>query len=371
MNVQSALAQAEERLGVELTPVDELPGSNRAAVTRLRDGTRRSYVLKTFGAAAGEGWIRESAALATLRGRGLPVPELIDAGGEPPWVLMQDLGTGSHLADALLKDDAAEAKTALLAWADALAALHSGTVGDRELFARNLADRSGDLPADVDTAPPALGDAAQGLVPVMAELGLGNSAAAMDELRNVHEMLGQEHALSPADTCPDNNLRTSNGMKLLDFEGATFRHIAWDAAYLTVPWPSCWCSWRLPDEVSEAALRAWRAGVATAFPAASPRATHLDQKIEMARTAWAFISANYFLGAALGADPPPSSGRLAGLVPSRRAMIQHRLTGVVSKPVAELPELCNMAERLLAVLTDRWGATPLELAPAFRPAKEK
>jgi hypothetical protein len=23
--------------------------------------------------------------------------------------------------------------------------------------------------------------------------------------------------------------------------------VAWDAAYLTVPWPTCWCSWRLSD----------------------------------------------------------------------------------------------------------------------------
>ena len=26
-----------------------------------------------------------------------------------------------------------------------------------------------------------------------------------------------------------------------------WRHVAWDLAYLRVPWPTCWCSWRLPD----------------------------------------------------------------------------------------------------------------------------
>ena len=38
---------------------------------------------------------------------------------------------------------------------------------------------------------------------------------------------------------------------LVDFEGAEWRHVAWDVAYLRVPWPTCWCSWRMPDAVAE------------------------------------------------------------------------------------------------------------------------
>ena len=44
---------------------------------------------------------------------------------------------------------------------------------------------------------------------------------------------------------------TPAGLRLLDFEGATVYHALFDAATLTLPFPSCWCHDALP-----AALRA-------------------------------------------------------------------------------------------------------------------
>src|SRR5439155_252120 len=49
-----------------------------------------------------------------------------------------------------------------------------------------------------------------------------------------------------------------DGLVPIDFEGAEWRHVAWDVAYLTVPWPSCWCSWRIPRSVAEQATHAYR-----------------------------------------------------------------------------------------------------------------
>ncbi len=74
-------------------------------------------------------------------------------------------------------------------------------------------------------------------------------------------------ALTPGDACPDNNIETPDGLVLIDFEVADFRHVAWDAAYLTEPWPTCWCSWRLPSEVTDEAVARWRA---TIEPALAP-----------------------------------------------------------------------------------------------------
>jgi Phosphotransferase enzyme family len=53
-------------------------------------------------------------------------------------------------------------------------------------------------------------------------------------------------ALTLADACPDNSIRTTRGYLLIDFEEAEWRPVAWDVAYLTVPWPSCWCCFTLP-----------------------------------------------------------------------------------------------------------------------------
>ena len=71
---------------------------------------------------AGEGWVRESAALAAAPA-GAPVPRLVAASASPPVVVMTDAGTGPSVADALLGGDAAEAGMAVGRLAAALAAL--------------------------------------------------------------------------------------------------------------------------------------------------------------------------------------------------------------------------------------------------------
>ncbi|CAN5149137.1 hypothetical protein BH20ACT5_BH20ACT5_25030 [soil metagenome] len=68
-----ALAAAGAALGSVLTPVGQpLRGSDRAMVLRaLVDSGPETVVVKCYYAAtAGEGWVREVAALSLLRGRG-------------------------------------------------------------------------------------------------------------------------------------------------------------------------------------------------------------------------------------------------------------------------------------------------------------
>src|SRR3546814_15672777 len=51
--------------------------------------------------------------------------------------------------------------------------------------------------------------------------------------------------VTPGDTCPDNNLLPDGVAHLMDFEFAEVRHPAWDAAYLTLPWQTCWFAWQV------------------------------------------------------------------------------------------------------------------------------
>ena len=139
-------------------------------------------------------------------------------------------------------------------------------------------------------------------------------------------------ALSPADTCPDNNVLTADGLLLLDFEGAEWRHVAWDIAYLRVPWPTCWCSWRLADDVAVAALGRYRAA-AGARVRRGRRRRHRRR-----RTRLGVHLGGPVPGPALADDPPrPGTGRR----PNRRAMILHRLGGAAAKP--ELPRAADLA----------------------------
>jgi len=101
-----------------------------------------------------------------------------------------------------------------------------------------------------------------------AVLGVEVGADALEHARASGRLLtsGQHRAFSPSDACADNNLVTSKGLRVLDFEGGCVRDVALDAAALRIPFPLCGCSFRLPNGMTEAMIAAWRAEVSPVFP---------------------------------------------------------------------------------------------------------
>ena len=344
----------------------------RARVVRATattdEGTVLRLVLKAP-ADAGEGWVRERAALGVLRDHAVPgATTLLATSDDPPLLVLADVGEHPSLADALLGRDPRAAEDAVVAWAAALGRLQGATAGLRAPFERALG-ASGALRAPpVDESADVLAATAGALRRLLPRIGLALPGDAEDELRAVAGDLdasapGAPGALVPGDTCPDNALLARAGPVLVDWEGAAHRHVAWEAAYLEVPWPSCWCSWAMPPEVAAAGLAAWRTALAPALPAVAEETFAGD--LARARTAWAYVSLGWFLPAALGGDPPPEQSALAGLVPRRAAMLQHRLAGVATSD-APLPALVDLAGRAHRALVEHLGPTPLALAPAFR-----
>jgi hypothetical protein len=197
-----------------------------------------------------------------------------------------------------------------------------------------------------------------------AALGVAIPTGTFDALRTLEHRLGGagSAALTPSDTCPDNNVLVGDRLVLLDFEDAQWRHIAWDVAYLRVPWPSCWCAWTLPDHVADAAVAAYRAGAAVRFPEVADEQFARD--VEAAAVAWAFMSTMWFLPSIRAGDPPADPARPA---PSRRAVVQHRLARTAQRAdFAQLAPAGELAERLRAELAVQYGDPPLDTAPAFR-----
>jgi len=364
IDVPRALVAAAQRLGVaELRIVGEpLAGSPRAVVVRAEpcagDELAR-VVLKVFDAEqTDEGWPRESAALSVLNGRMLPAPTLLATVAEPPLTVTPDLGTGFSLADRLRGDDPGVAAAALQSWARSLGRLHAGTVeAGREFAAR--------LPHGIaaDSTNAMVTDGIGWLSRTLPRVGLTASDEAIVALRALPDSIGGPATLSPADTCPDNNVETPDGLVLVDFETATVRPVAWDLAYLVVPWPSCWCAWRLPDAVAADALAAWRS--ASELPAST-------MDIARAVIVWALITAGWFLGGALDGDRDMGHDDRTG--PPRRALLLHRLgllTGAVQTPLAPVVDLVDpvlraLATRLRANLVREWGEQELPLPPALR-----
>jgi fructosamine-3-kinase len=102
---------------------------DRKHLLRLRVTTDRSVVLKRrreqdlgFGA--------ELAALEYLNAMPVPVaPRLVGADAQAGLLLMEDLGPGASLADALLTGDQERARASLVSYAQALGAMHAWSMG--------------------------------------------------------------------------------------------------------------------------------------------------------------------------------------------------------------------------------------------------
>jgi hypothetical protein len=352
--------------GLRVTPAGTLRRSERSEVLRVRVSVPGwpgppTLIVKLY-PDAGESWARESAALAATPATA-PVPRLIAASADPPAIVMTDAGSGPSLATALLDGDAAQAAAATGQFAGALAALHLATQDAHDAFAAELAARSaGTVPPEA--MPAVVTGAVAALDRYCGELGIAIPLGAWAELADLPGRLIESGpaALTLADACPDNNVRTTRGYVLIDFEEAEWRPVAWDVAYLTVPWPSCWCCFTLPAGVTRQALDRYRSAAAGRLPYLGTPAFGHD--VALATAGWAMVSSSWFLGRALGEDQAFDS-ETDGL-PTRRAVIAHRLA--TAQRTAGLPALASLAARLRAALIKRWGGEPpLRPAPAFRP----
>jgi Ser/Thr protein kinase RdoA (MazF antagonist) len=242
---------------------------DRSHVARLHVGTDRSVVLKRRGERPGErrnrGFGVELAALEYLNAMPVPVaPRLVGANAQAGLLLMEDLGPGASLADALLADDRERARADLVSYAQALGAMHAWSMG-----------RPGELASlrarYAPQAPPgtawlgAVGYGRDAFLSAAAALGLAvdGAGAEIDELSlllNGTGYLGLVHG----DACPDNVRFLADGCRIFDFEMSGWGPIVLDAAYLLAPFPSCWCFASLPAEVAAPAMDAYQTVVQTA-----------------------------------------------------------------------------------------------------------
>jgi hypothetical protein len=147
----------------------------------------------------------------------------------------------------------------------------------------------------------------------------------------------------------------ADACRLIDFEWAEVRHPAWDAAYLSVPWPTCWCSWRIPDASASRALDAYREEAERGIPYVGGDAFLAD--VERARVCWALVTVGWSLLRALrevGEQHPAS--------PDVRPRVQHRLALVASSGT----DAAGCAGEVLEHTRQEWGDLALPLAPAYR-----
>ena len=162
----------------------------------------------------------------------------------------------------------------------------AGREGDFGALLRRLGERAWRDPMAEDARA-----ALAGLPALLEEeLGVAVPAAAMVEAHETARLLGgtRYRAFSPSDTCPDNNLVTSHGVRFVDFEWGCFRDVVLDAAYFRVPFPACETSFALPDGMAEAMLAAWRDEIAAVWPDLD-ESDRLERRLTEAQLLWAWL----------------------------------------------------------------------------------
>ena len=375
------VAAASALLGRPLTePVELSGGRDEAVVLRCRDAAAGdsetasavagsavaggTVVVKTYPRTAqGASCFAAEAAGLDVAGGSALAPALLGADAGLQLVVMSDLGSGRSLADVLLTGSAPEARTAMLDWAATCGRLSVVTNAKRSAFdaltarylagrpdERHLAGLPGRVLAAAQNAARIGVSAPHGLAAELAEVA---AAAAADRYA----------VFSPGDICPDNNLLTSAGVRFIDFEESGFHPAFLDAAYITMPFCTCWCVFRFPPELGAEAEAAYREPVSSVWPDLADD-TIWRPGLRRAVAAWTMSSTSWLLRRSLAADVPMNTERPS---PHTRQLMRYRWQSLLAElePARDLPAIAALVRSLLAA-TGGWHAPELPLYPAFR-----
>jgi hypothetical protein len=377
--------QAAERLlsrwcgaNVRLTDPEDLGGSDHSVVLRVQVGNNpfslpRTLVLKRNLVVSRpedpDPFAHEAASCQLLTAVQPADPvgaDLITHSAGERLLVMEDLGRAPTLADVLLGADPGTAERGLLAWARSLGRLHAVTAGREADFGalmRRLGPRTWHDPIAPD-ARQALADLPDLLA---AELGVATPEAAAKRARTSVRLLGGAgfRAFSPSDLCPDNNLVTNKGVRFLDFEWGCIRDVTLDIAYVRVPFPSCWCVFRLPPGMADAMLAAWRAEVVEMWPRLADDDVLMPRLLD-AQLLWTWLSTWWLLPR--GGEPDRPIGSSESNSPRRGAALVDRWERLAVLCAAPEPALADHAAAVASALRARFDVPDPALPPypAFR-----
>ena len=273
-------------------------------------------------------------------------------------LVFDDVGeTVPSLVGPLQHGSAQGVEEALIAYAEALAALHCATVDCRSGHAAIL--REG-FPASVIPAP-----AHRWLEDVTRSLHDLLGAGPPDDEANIiaaHlRQPGGWQVLIHGDPCPDNVLMSPDGRAILiDFEFARPGHALLDAAYWRMAFPTCWWAGTVPEATIHRIEKAYRAALADAVPAAADDRAFKHESA-LINVAWLLGNLAWLLKGALAEDGT------WGQATNRGRILTYLQTAIRSTEEADvLPRLRAWATTLQNDLRSRWPDTlPLTDFPAF------
>jgi Ser/Thr protein kinase RdoA (MazF antagonist) len=351
----------------------------RDHVVRVTADDGRTAVLKRRRADGGGQWGPEAhgfalelASLGFLDGGSgaAVVPRLWGGDADRGVLVMEDLPGGRSLATSLLGTDAEAARAYLVAYAEALGALHAGSIGRRRSW--DAARRSAGLAPGVDDRcwwVARIADRRDRFVDVARTLGLpvAGVAAEIDHVAGVldggPDGAGAYAGFVHGDPCPDNVLVVDGRARLIDFERSSWGSVALDAGYLVAPFPSCWCFGVLDDAVVAPALAAYRSVLSAAGVTLGP---DWDADLAAAVAGW-LVARTDSLAAAVDTDGQWGTTTM-------RPRLRTWAERLAATPAAAegLPALHRLATALASQLAERWpDAVPPDYPPLAPPASPR
>ena len=352
----TTVGRASTALGMSLELVGvPLPTSARNQVVRAVAADGRSVIVKRYLEPEPFATGREPSALTALGSVGAEcTPRIITDTAD--LIVLEDLGEHGNVADALIGGSARAAGEAVRAWAAGLGSFHAAGRAAAGAFRTEMVRRTGGCSDYMDAE---LREAADGWPRAATELGVDTPESSFSELTRLPGRFRTHlEVLSAGDMCPDNNLLIDGQVVMIDLEFATLRHLAWDVAYLQVPWPSCWCAWTLPEALMHDALAAWRAHAAPILTDVDP--ADLEHDLRLAADGWRWLSSFWLLQQLTG---PPRPKRTDRPSPRHQDRIVHSLLAAADSPL--LPELAQGARDIAAAVANRFEASPLRYPSAF------
>jgi hypothetical protein len=283
-----------------------------------------------------------------------PAPRFFCGSHELGFIVMEDLGAGARLDQALLGSDAAEATRTLVGMFAAVGRTHAVTLGCRARFESILAalGRRAGPPFD----PEVPGRRRAAFEEALARLEVEPAPGFIDQmlaLRASQDRPGDFDALVHGDPCPDNCHWARERVCLLDFEHGRFGDAFTDGCYPRVPFPTCWCVGSLPPDAVERAVDAYRCELVKVAPAAADPGRFERGMLEGSiRWVWGTL-VDWHMPGVLEKD------RNWGLATVRQRLLQRfRLLLERLEQSATLPAVTETTRRTLAALTTRWPDLP-------------
>jgi hypothetical protein len=281
-------------------------------------------------------------------------------------IVLQDLGSeGKSLADWMLAEDRPALLAALRSYAASLGRLHAETIGKEGLFSQIRREIGGkEIIREKDGAK-LLRESVPGFRDLCALVGETIPVqfdAEIEKIRRVVDEPGPFFAFTPGDTCPDNHRLTETPYaRFFDFEFAGFSHALLTAAYIYLPFPTCWCVNRLPEEAVAMMESEYRKELSSQCPAASEDDVFYPQ-ILSARAFWTITTLSWGKGAVEGEDDTWGISTIR-----QRNLLRLDTFANAAEKIGEFPALSDLSRRLAAKLRARWHlAEEMPLYPAFR-----